>query len=528
MTIRKRLTLAYATLLTVIIVFFGATTYGVMRFTMLSDIDSGLAETASLITRNSRVYPDPTFGAEPRINIELASLDTLRAPGVYVQAWEHVGGNYEFKQASLTAEGLDDTALDPESLGTRQDVIRSTTVEGLDMRVLTKPIAASGGGDRVVGYIQVAVGLEQINRATDTLLAVMVIACGVAIVGAGLLSMIFSDRALRPIEDITGAAASIANTNDLQTRLEWRGPPDELGRLTNVFNQMMERIEHLFSVQQRFVADISHELRTPLTAIQGHCDLMKRYGLDDSSMEAIDAETTRMGRLVNDLLMLARADYGGIQFERYPIDLDTLVMETFSHCKGLVGERKLDMRLGLFEPVRVYGNSDRIKQVLVNLVNNAIKFTGDGGEIVIGLENINQHAVLWVKDTGIGISEEDKHHVFDRFFQTETSRHHFDDEGFGLGLSIAKWIVEAHEGTIGVNSVKGEGTTFTVTLPEYQDGAEDAPDFTRATRPRIPIIGKADKHRPATKELHIVKPDTRSRKRGHRANSRQERENRQN
>ena len=513
MAIRKRLTLYYAALLTLIIIFFAAATYGVMRFTMISNIDSGLAETASLITRNSRIYSEPTFGASPRVNIDLAPLDMLRAPGVYVQAWEFVDDAFEFKAASLTAEGLGAVPLDPDALGTHRETIHSTTVAELEMRVLTKPITASGGGAQIVGNIQVAVRLEQVNAATDTLFVVMIISCGVAIIGAGMLSMWFSHRALQPINDIAQAAASVANTNDLQTRLNWSGPDDELGRLTNVFNQMMERIEHLFSVQQRFVADISHELRTPLTAVQGHFDLMRRYGVDEMSFDAIESEISRMSRLVSDLLMLARADYGGIKFELYPLDLDTVVMDAFQQCKVLAKDRDLTVRLGLFEPVRINGNADRIKQVIFNLTNNAVKFTPDGGEIIVGLEKINKNAVLWVKDTGIGIGEDDLKRVFDRFYQTETSRHHYNDEGFGLGLSITKWIVEAHSGTVTASSQPDMGTIFTVVIPIYDPSVEEADEsHTRPTRARIPLIQR--NRRPATKELAIIDSKTRNAEQG--------------
>ncbi|MFW5691533.1 MAG: sensor histidine kinase [Chloroflexota bacterium] len=510
MTIRKRLTLWYAGLLTLIIIVFGAITYGVMRFTMLSDIDSGLAETASLITRNSRTFPEPTFGAPTRFNIDLASLDLLRAPGVYVQAWEMIDGDFVFREASLTAEGLGNIPLDPAALGVSRDTIHNVTVAGLDMRVLTKPIIRSGGGEeRLVGNIQVAVRLDTVNQATETLLAVMLILCGAGIIGAGLLSLWFSHRALQPIEDITAAAASIAQTNDLQTRLDWRGPNDELGRLTNVFNQMMRRIEHLFSVQQRFVADVSHELRTPLTSIQGHVDLMKRYGPDAMSLEAIEMESHRMARLVNDLLLLARADYGGLTVDLYPLDLDTVVMETFQSCKVLLKERDLTLRLGQFEPVRINGNADRIKQVVYNLVSNAVKFTPDGGEIVLGLEAINNHAVLWVKDTGIGISEDELIRVFDRFFQSESSRNHADDGGFGLGLSIAKWIVEAHDGAISASSKPGEGTVFSVTIPMLNANPDKrqrpSGDHDKPTRPRIPIIRR--EKQPTLRELRIKDSD---------------------
>lgn len=518
MTIRKRLTLYYAALLTIIIIVFGGITYGVVRFTMLNNIDSGLAETASLIVRNSRVFPGTSFGAPRDIEIDLASLDLLRAPGVYVQAWSvDDNGEYYFKEASLTAAGLGPVPLNPPALGTQQEVYHNATVADIDMRVLTTPIVQSGADGRVIGNIQVAVSMETIHQMTETLLLVMLILCGVGIVGSVVLSLWFSDRALQPIDTITEAAAGIADTNDLKTRLAWQGPNDELGRLTSVFNHMMTRIEHLFSVQQRFVADISHELRTPLTSIQGNIELIRRYGPDEVSIEAIQDETGRMSRLVNDLLMLARADYGGLTVDLYPLDLDTVVMETYHQSRVLLQSRELVMRLGKFEPVRINGNTDRIKQVLFNLIGNAIKFTPDGGEIIVGLENVNEHAVLWVKDNGIGLDAADIPRVFDRFFQSESSRVHYDDgEGFGLGLSIAKWIAEAHGGTISVSSEKGQGTTFTVIIPAYRPvAAHGKPgklsEHQKATRPRIPIIGRnqppPDRRQPMP-ELRIVDSST--------------------
>jgi two-component system, OmpR family, sensor kinase len=302
-----------------------------------------------------------------------------------------------------------------------------------------------------------------------------------------VVSMWFSHKALQPLEQITAAASRIAGTNDLSTRLELNGPQDELTRLASVFNHMMGRIEHMFSVQQRFVADVSHELRTPLTAIRGNLELARRYGTDDESLEAMEAETERMSRLVNDLLMLARADYGGIEIELYPLDLDTVVMEAYQQSKILLQGHDLEFKLEHFEPVRINGNADRIKQLIFNLVSNAVKFTPDGGCIEIGLEHIDNRAVLWVKDSGVGITDEDLDRIFDRFYQTEPSRHHSGD-GFGLGLSIAKWIVDSHNGTIRVSSRPNEGATFTITLPVYESERRRHPVHNRPIRPRLPLI----------------------------------------
>jgi signal transduction histidine kinase len=292
----------------------------------------------------------------------------------------------------------------------------------------------------------------------------------VGVLGSIILGMWLSRKALRPIEGITEAASKIAQTDDLSTRLEWDGPMDELGRLTKVFNGMMERLQDLFSVQQRFVADVSHELRTPLTAIRGNLDLIKRYGVDAESLEAIESEAERMSRMVSDLLLLARADYGGLTLELEPLDLDTVVIEAHQQAKILAKDRDLVINIDHFEPVRIEGHADRMKQLLLNLLGNAIKFTPDGGRITLSLRQSGGKAILRVKDTGIGIGAEDIKHIFDRFYQVDKSRFRTGDSS-GLGLAIAKWIVEAHHGTIGVESELGKGSTFIVEIPAVSSGS---------------------------------------------------------
>jgi two-component system, OmpR family, sensor kinase len=503
MTIRRRLTLWYAILLTLIIIIFAAITFGMMRYTMINNIDTTLKDTEAIIRGATEVFDARMFN-NGDTDIELPELNNFQASGVYVQAWS-VSQDSELMLRSSSDNVSDfSVPLDSSTLDRGEANITTVRFEGVDLRVLTRPIIAN---EQIIGYIQVAGDLSMVNGAIRQLLIVMLVSCAFAIAGAGALSMWFSHRALKPIDDITQAAASIADTDDLSTRLDWAGPADELGRLISVFNQMMARIEQLFSVQQRFVADVSHELRTPLTSIQGNLEIGRRYGMDDEAMEAMESETKRMTRLVNELLMLARTDSGGLKIDTYPLDLDTMIMEVYEQAKGLVNGRDLTVTLERFEPVRVKGNADRIKQLLLNLISNAVKFTDDGGQIMIGLENIRGYAVIWVKDTGIGISDRDVHRVFDRFFQSDLART-YQGEGFGLGLSIAKWIVEAHEGTIRVNSAEGEGTTFTVMLPVYPPTHNT---HTQPTLTRIPALKQGDKahhhsgKRKITRELSIIK-----------------------
>jgi len=318
----------------------------------------------------------------------------------------------------------------------------------------------------VFGVIAVVSSTHPHAQANDMLMLSFGLATVAAILVSMALGMWVSDRLIKPIEHITHTAASIVNANDLSTRIPYDGPMDEIGHLAQVFNQTMGRLEQLFSVQQRFVGDVSHELRTPLTSILGNLELMKRYGYDQESLEAVYREADRMRRMVNDLLLLARADNGELKVVRQPMALDALVLEVYEETHVLAAKRQLKILLGKLEDVPIEGDADRLKQLLLNLVNNAIKFTPDGGSITLEAYQQAGRGLLLVSDTGIGISEADQKRIYDRFFQADHSRVHREGhDGAGLGLSIVRWIVQAHDGQIQVSSTLGQGTSFTVSLP---------------------------------------------------------------
>lgn len=249
------------------------------------------------------------------------------------------------------------------------------------------------------------------------------------------------------------------------------------------FNTTLERLERLFVAQRRFVADVSHELRTPLTTVQGNLDLIKRFGADAVSLEAIEGEVKRMTRLVGDLLLLAQADSGRLPLVEEPVELGTLGLEVFRQAQVISGE--VELKLGKIEAVRVMGDADRLKQLLLNLVTNALKYTPEGGQVTISVTQEGGYAFLRVSDTGIGIPADDLPHIFDRFYRVDKARAR-KLGGAGLGLSIAKWIAEAHRGRIWAESEIGKGSTFTVQLPSMD--TQTPPESLRETRPRLPML----------------------------------------
>ena len=467
MTIRKKLILLYAGLLGIVIIFFGLGVFSVIRATWIETVDATLHDTADQVIKNSDAYQIGEFGTPTRTIMVLPQLDIFRTSNIYVQAWAPKNDGSNDVQLRAQSDNLRDydQPLDRKALSGSAAQYSTVMINNAEVRVLTVPLRVTGQ-DSYFGVIQVADSLDMVNQATNRLSLFMLGGGILAILASLGLGYWLSDQTLKPIEALTEAADNIVTAKDLETRLNWNGPMDELGRLTVVFNRMMDRLEHLFTAQRRLVADVSHELRTPLTAIRGNLDLVRRYGMDDLSLEAMQSETARMSRMVDDLLLLARADYGNLTIEMSETDLDTVVSEVFKEARILVKDRKLLVRIHQIEPVRLKGNADRLKQLLLNLIGNAIKFTPDGGQIGLALRHAGNEAILQVTDTGIGIEPEDVPHIFDRFYQADTSRTRVTNtSGAGLGLSIAKWIVEAHGGTIEVRSTPNVQTVFTIHLP---------------------------------------------------------------
>ncbi|MFN8447186.1 MAG: histidine kinase dimerization/phospho-acceptor domain-containing protein [Anaerolineae bacterium] len=299
MTIRSKLILLYSGLLAVIIVAFGIVLFAVTRWVLVSSVDNTLAATADQIWRNSHAEEIGEFGGPSQIVIWLpANLDFFRASGVVVQVWQLGDDQPVLKRASSNmgsyTDPLDSGALAREQQSFKNDdtslprLYTTVRINSGDWRVLTIPNDIYGW--RVV--IQAATSFDSVNQASQGLVVIIIIGTTIALIGSMVLGFWLTTRALKPIEDITRSAAQITAADDLKTRLSWNGPMDELGELVSVFNGAMERLQHLFNVQQRFVADVSHELRTPLTAITGNVELIKRYGMDTESLNAIEARRT--------------------------------------------------------------------------------------------------------------------------------------------------------------------------------------------------------------------------------------------
>lgn len=397
-----------------------------------------------------------------KLEANLKSRDI--SSNVYVQIW---GLDGELQSSFGTLENFSNQPFDPAALRTNGPIFRNANKNGLHIRVLTVPLQQRG---HVIAVLQLASSLDVVDTARMNLTDVLSIIWVVAVLFSGIVVWFTLGQTLKPLEAITETVEQINRADDLSRRIPYQGPEDdEIGNLVSSFNQTLERLEALFTSQQRLLADVSHELRTPLTVIKGNADLMRRMkSLDEESLTSIDQEAGRLTRLVGGLLLLAQAESGRLALSMKRVELDLLLTEVFQEMTILAGNR-VHLRLNEIDQAYVHGDRDRLKQVLINLVANALQYTPQGGEVFLSLQKIGEQARVICRDTGPGIPAEDLPHIFERFYRAEKSRTRRESTGFGLGLSIANWIVERHGGRIEVNSQEGKGTTFAIWLPLYNN-----------------------------------------------------------
>jgi len=461
MSLRIRLTLLYGSLLGGVLLLFGVVVYGLVSVMLVEQVDNLLTDTANEIISQTRTNAIGDLAIQ-------SSLSTNLAESVFFQVW---GVDGRRRASSPNINWLQES-LDPPSLRVSQAVYRNSTVQAVHLRVFSVPLTVN---QRQVGLLQVGTSLALVDATQRALLTVLVVSAIISMGLSGLGAWLTTRRALARLEMVTEAATQITRADDLSRRIPNVGPrDDEVGQLIRAFNQTLSRLEKLFTAQRRFLADVSHELRTPLTVIKGNVALLRRMGAtDEESLSGIETEVDRLTRMVGDLLLLAQAESGKIPLDMRPVDLDTVLLDVFQQMRILAGDR-LQLRITDIDQVQVLGDRDRLKQVLVNLVGNAVKYTPSGGQVAISLGKSGEQARLVVTDTGPGIPAQDLPHIFERFYRAEKSRTRArDGTGYGLGLSIAYWIVHNHGGRIEVDSKEGHGTTFCLWLPLAEESTPE-------------------------------------------------------
>ncbi len=282
-----------------------------------------------------------------------------------------------------------------------------------------------------------------------------------------LLVVIISNTVLNPISDLNNTIIRLSR-GDMRARVNTRGK-GEFARLGQAFNSMIEQVDRLNTTRNEFVSNASHELKTPLTTIKITTETLMYMDPNDheylkESLTAIDKEVDRMNYLVNDLLSLVRMDSGEQRLSLAELDLGELIKDTVARIRPFSLDHNINVSVDLAEDVKLTGDRYKLQQVVYNLVDNAIKYTLQGGHVDIEMRKIGRNAVITVRDDGIGIPEKDLPHIYDRFYRVDKARSR-EKGGTGLGLAIVKQIVTAHSGTISVRSKVDSGTEFKVELP---------------------------------------------------------------
>ncbi|MEE8282297.1 MAG: ATP-binding protein [candidate division NC10 bacterium] len=461
-SIRARLTLWYTSLLTVTFLLLGGTAYGLLVYSLSHDMDAALNGVAEALAKQT----PQRFTTFPPSNID----EVFRRFFGFSRLDRHFEMLDPFgrRDPRWSRPRPGRLPLSPKVLQNASAGLPTfETVKGVGpypVRVLTMPVVEAG---RVISLIQVGMSQKNLYITRRRFLLTMGAVFPLVLVLAGGGGWILARRALRPVDRMTEAARRIS-AEDLAERLQETGAGDELDRLAKTLNEMLGRLDAAFHQIRQFSADASHELQTPLTILKGELEVALRSARspDDyqrtlkSALEEID----RIAHLVEGLLLLARADAGVLRMDRQPLDLAQIAEEVYGQGKVLADAHAVTLHLGPVEPVSIQGDPERLRRLLLNLVDNGIKYTPPGGEVTLSLERDEEWASLKVSDTGIGLSPEELERVFQPFYRAAETRSR-GEGGAGLGLCIARSIAEAHSGRIQVESALGRGSTFTVRLP---------------------------------------------------------------
>jgi signal transduction histidine kinase len=474
-TIRQRLTFWYTVALGVTVAAFGTLLYLERRESSLRELDQRLGLEADLANRwlsesyNVLGRIVTTAGSSPSLDPGITAY--LEAVRDYVVVVDTSGGVLALSEASraLNADALQLLTAEADSLRVPTRAGTMSLGGGIGaLRWLAVRVEAAGPE---IGGLLVATPVSQVAFGPTELLRSMLIIAPVILLASALVGYWLAGTFLRPVQGIMDEIEAITDSRSLHRRLAVPMAGDEMARLTLTVNGMLARLEQSFGSLHRFTADASHELKTPLMVLRAGVErALVHPGVPAEIMQSLDetlAQINEMTELVESLLTLARADEGRAPLAVEESDLRDLLGDAVETA-GMLGE---DSGVAVTSsmpghPVRLAVDRHRIRELLLNLVTNAIKYTPRGGTIDLSLTDQDDAVSITVRDTGIGIAPGDLPHIFDRFWRADQARSRTGDRpGTGLGLAITKWIAEAHGGSITVQSRPGRGTIFTVRLP---------------------------------------------------------------
>jgi heavy metal sensor kinase len=480
-SLRFKLTLWYVLILGILLISFSSFLYFTLSKSLYRDVDNKLRSLAELIASES-ASPLSKFGFG-NIDQTLETSMNLKPIGKFIQVLDE-SGNIGRKSDNLKNVQL------PISLNALKNASKglitfetNRSFENAPLRIITFPVSEKNHINKIV---QVASSLEDVEDALNTLLLILIIAVPLALLVASLGGQFLASKALKPVDHITQTARMITSQN-LNQRITPPKVKDEISRLVETLNEMISRLDRSFRQVKQFSTDASHELKTPLTILKGEVEVALRKERVPHEYEQVLKsnleEINRMSQIVEDLLLLSRADSGEIRLNKEDMNLNEILNELVAHMNVLAQSKNLRIETSNHhEEIHIFGDPLRIRALFLNLIENGIKYTEEGGSIHILLTKDTlvqdgkqsgraqgeqeEFVKVIVSDTGIGIAREDQERIFDRFFRVDKARSR-EQGGSGLGLSICKWIVEAHRGKIEVESELGKGSSFIIKLPIF-------------------------------------------------------------
>jgi heavy metal sensor kinase len=479
-SVRFRITLWYAAALAVTLTIFSLIVYNSLQKSLEENTDQLLAYRAEGVADALETYLETerietgrysAAAAKQKVFYSIAKdlvrqhTDDPRQAFVQLRIMDSSGTELASQQDPSNAPDLPErTFKDAQNGNAAYDTIKMEDSEGHEntFRSYTTPASGSAGTAYIVQAYRSTYHTQFALRNLRYMMAALL---PLIVLLTGAFGMFFARVALRPVANMARTIRQITAEN-LSLRLKPPETRDEIRELADLFNAMLTRLEDSFMSERRFIQDVSHELKTPLTILKGELEVaLKKARTAGEYAEILQSnleETEKMSRIINDLLTLARFDNREVKLDRRPVSLKAMLEDIAETLTPLAAKRSISLRLQAPSEVMVEGDAGQLERLFLNLLDNAVKYSRDGGSVAASVGSVGGRPVVSVTDAGVGIPAEDLPHIFKRFYRADSSR---SSAGFGLGLAIAKSIADAHGADIKVESASGRGSTFTVLFP---------------------------------------------------------------
>lgn len=494
-SIRFKLAITYTTILILSFIIFGVISYLSISTIMLDNLDSSLKIEIDWIKNNitpldkkkraknnnmpfvfTPPKPQPKNTKRNKIklidstqNVPKDTIETIESDITWNKIFEHVLWNSK-NNFILITDTTGETIYKSENLkndslyyfGELTNEITfywSSNSQNKSMRVATAKT------DKMI--IMIGYPFDEISNILNELFFILAIIIPTSFVISIVIGWYLARRSLKPVDQIARTARQISSLN-LNKRIPSNEIDDEIGRLITTFNEMIDRLQISFEQIKQFSANASHELRTPLTILRGEIEIaLKSNKTNEDHINTLNSlleEVIRMSSITDSLFTLTKSDLGQIEFIPEKVQLDNLVMEIYEDSEHLTKKNNITVLLNRLDEATIIGDKTKLRQLFFNLIDNAIKYNYENGSVEITLTKEKDSANIAISDTGIGIPKESLSKIFERFYRVDKARSR-EAGGSGLGLSLSKWIVDLHKGSINVKSEHGKGATFTVKLP---------------------------------------------------------------